>query len=212
MSEAFGNFWDEAHIQSGSLDKVADLICTGRTAVAMIPEFVSFPLFGKKSESRRVLDFGCGMGRNTFALSSYSENWIVVGYDNPAMISRTGEYCQLKYGKPIDQFNNVTFESDWQVVKQQKYDAVFACLVFQHIHEKYLVEYLNDLRSMTKLLVVHGRQFNDDNDKNTWKIMESQGYWPVVSLTVDEVGRCSVREYSSDVDPHCHRMNVYSLL
>jgi trans-aconitate methyltransferase len=211
MSEPFGNFWDMQQIETGSLDTVANLICTGKSAVNMVPEFVAFPLFGKKAETRNVLDFGCGMGRNTFAISQYSNKWNVTGYDNPAMISRANEYCQLKYDRPREQFSNVAFESDWQVIKSQRYDAVFACLVFQHIHEKYLVEYLNDLRGMTKLLVVHGRQFNDDNDKNTWKIMESCGYWPVASLTVDEVGRCLIKEYSSDLDGESHRVNIYAL-
>ena len=206
---SFNDFWGGESVKHDDIDVVMDKILTGRTVFEVTPDFWVFPVFGRKDKPRHILDFGCGIGRNTFALAEYSKNWIVAGYDNLSMISRTEEYRKLKYDKDIP---NAIFSSDWNAIKKMDFGAVFACIVFQHIHEEPLIQYLNDIKNMTKILVVHGRQFNDDNNKNTWKILESQGLFPIISLSVDHVGRCLIHEYNpEDEHPESHRINIYSL-
>lgn len=206
---SFPDFWGGECVKRDDLDVVMDKICTGKTAFEARPDFYVFPLLGRRDKHRHILDFGCGIGRNTFALSSYSQHWIVLGYDNQSMISRTEEYRKLKYDKDLP---NALFTSAWNAVKKMDFGAIFACIVFQHIHEEPLIQYLQDIKKMTKLLVVHGRQFNDDNNKNTWKILESQDLFPVVSLSVDNIGRCIIQEYNPESEPpESHRVNIYSL-
>jgi len=208
----FNDFWGGENVKTEDINVVMDKILTGRTVEMSVPDFCTFPALGRRDQIRHVLDFGCGIGRNTFALSIYSPKWLVVGYDNPSMISRTEEYCKRKYDKEVKDFPNVMFTSDWSALRKTDFGAIFACIVFQHIPEEALVEYLKDIKRMTKLLVVHGRQFNDDNQKNTWKILESQGLFPTVSLSVDSVGRCLIQEYNPDnEDLESHRVNIYNV-
>ena len=57
------------------------------------------------------------------------------------------------------------------IIKNEKFDVIFALLVFQHIHEKDINLYLKDIAKMTKKLIVFGRRYNDefltDNNKKT---------------------------------------------
>ena len=205
----FHDFWKDDSVQNGEIDVVMDKICTGKSAFEAQPDFCTFPILGRSDQPRHILDFGCGIGRNSFALAEYSKKWVICGYDNESMLSRTDEYRKLKYDKEI---SNVSFSANWDVIKKLDFGAVFACLVFQHIYEEPLVEYLKDIKKMAKLLVVHGRQFNDDNQKNTWKILEKVDLFPVVSFSVDNVGRCLIQEYNPEKeDPESHRINIYSL-
>jgi SAM-dependent methyltransferase len=209
----FGNYWSDDSIKNEDLNVILDRIVTGRTVETSTPDFFIFPVLGVRSQKRRILDFGCGVGRNAFALADYSPNWEIVGYDNQNMISRSEEYCQSKFGKLLTDYPNLQFESDWTRVKSTIYDATYAGLVFQHIPETTLKNYLHDLRmTTTKLLVVHGRKFNDDNQKDTWKIMESMGYYPVVSLSFNDVGMCIIQEYNPSVEHlESHMTNIYSI-
>ena len=169
-----------------------------------------YPDIGDSSERVGVLDFGCGVGRNSFALSLHSYAWSIVGYDNINMILNSQEYCQLKYRCSDVSFKNLEFECNWDAVKTKKFDCVLSVLCFQHIYESDLVTYLNDIRDLTNKMVVVGRRFNDDVDKdgnykNTWKILESCGYIP------DKlVGSADPSEYMSDGDPDEHFTCLYT--
>ena len=155
--------------------------------------------FLEKSNRRlKILDFGCGVGRNAFGLSEKSSNIDIVAYDNQKMLNRTAEYCSAKYDKNITDYPNITFTSNWEYVKSQKYDYVYATLVLQHIFEEELNQYCQDFKNITKTLIVHGRRQNDDTlngvHKNTWKILENNGLFPV-SCTLQ--GNCE-RVYSAE--------------
>ena len=91
---------------------------------------------------QRVLDFGCGFGRNTFYLASENKKWTVVGYDNDAMLHKTQEYSDLHY--PDTQFDNIQFNSDWNQIKTQTFDWIICWLVLQHIYVKDLKVYLKE--------------------------------------------------------------------
>ena len=78
--------------------------------------------------------------------------------------------------------------------------------MFQHIHEEDLNVYLNDIKSMTNRLIVSGRRFNDDSVdgkyKNTWQILENNGYHP---------SNADVIKYSIEGDPEEHITCVYDI-
>ena len=116
-----------------------------------------------------VLDFGCGIGRNTYYLKTIYDN--VVGYDLPPMI----EEFQKKFNG-----ENVTITSDWDNVKLLKFDDCLASLVFQHIPKPELENYLLDLQKMVKRLVLHGRTWQDFAGGYTLPIIEK--YFDVVEF------------------------------
>lgn len=96
-----------------------------------------------------ALDFGCGVGRNSVALSKVYHR--VIGFDLPNMVSIIPEE---------NKFSNIIYESDWDKVKTISYDLVLASLVFQHIHDDELNKYLAELD--TERLVLHSRTWMDD--------------------------------------------------
>ena len=100
-----------------------------------------------------VLDFGCGIGRNSIELSkSFKE---VYAFDLENMISLV----------PIkNKLENIKYTSNWEIIKNIKFDVVLASLVFQHIEDSELEIYLSDISKMTKKLVVHSRTWIDDTN------------------------------------------------
>ena len=113
----------------------------------------------------RSLDFGCGVGRNFPLLRSFSN--VVEGYDLPGMIEMCKREATADY-----------LESDWSQVKSRRYDVIFASLVFQHILPETLAEYLRDMATMTRYVLVAGRTTFDEpvGQPTVWKFIESQGY------------------------------------
>ena len=103
-----------------------------------------------------VLDFGCGMGRNLKWMMEKT-SWVVTGYDSSPMLDRAKKWLSSGSKRPIP-----TLVSGWEPLKPKKFDVVLAALVFQHIYNPELSEYLADLSRMTKTLVILGRRVNDD--------------------------------------------------
>jgi adenine specific DNA methylase Mod len=63
------------------------------------------------------------------------------------------------------------FGSEWEYIRQDKFDAIMAVLAFQHINEEEIVLYMEDFSRMTNRVLINGRRFNDDGKKNTWDIL-----------------------------------------
>lgn len=113
---------------------------------------------------RRVLDFGCGVGRNIVCMANNAHNWQVIGYDNAAMIRSASKYLVDKI--PAD--DDVTLLSDWgQVLNNaagNPFDTIFCCVSLQHIPEPQLREYLADFKKIGKELFVFGRRAIDPDN------------------------------------------------
>lgn len=203
MNKTF-NGWND--VEKLTLDNVVDLVLTNGTAETINSDMWLIPTIGDESKLLSVLDFGCGVGRNIFDFSQNFPNWKFYGYDNPHMIDKANEYSKLKFNKTIYDYSNLELISDWDRLKTIKFDCIYATIVFQHIHEKDLNVYLQDIKNMTNRLIVSGRRFNDDmvddNYKNTWQILENNGYYP---SNVNDI------KYSIDGDLEEHTLCVYDL-
>ena len=171
------NGWLE--VDKLDINETVDLILTGRTAAQAIPDQWIFPYIGGKDEDLNVLDFGCGVGRNTFGMKEYAPMWSITGYDNENMLNKIQEFhCIHYYNKPI--YKDITFSPEWNNLKSCRFNTIFCCLVLQHIYKNTLQSYIKDFKNMTNKLIVFGRRFNDDGgtETSTWSILEDNGLVP----------------------------------
>lgn len=203
------NSWDEIG-KSKNIDYIADSILTNRTCEDFYSDEWLYSSYLDKTDintnSISILDFGCGIGRNTFGMSYYDPNWFVMGYDNKYMIEHAVEYHSIKHSENSYP-TNLKFEYEWDKVRLLKFDFIICCVALQHIFEKDLNEYITDFKNMTKNLIVSGRRFNDDGGKNTWEILEKNGLIPCRCLK-NGVGDV---EYKKDGDPNEHLTHIYKL-
>ena len=156
------NFNEYGQIENHDLNQLIDLIVYNHNIDNIFADEWLLNFFNKSDKRLKILDFGCGVGRNVFGLLEKSSNIDIVAYDSEKMLERTSEYCHSKYNKNISDYPNVTFTSDWKYVKSQKFDYTYATLVLQHIFEEELNQYCQDFKNITKKLIVHGRRHNDD--------------------------------------------------
>jgi hypothetical protein len=82
-----------------------------------------------------------------------SPNWQITGYDSPAMLARAVDW--------LGPLGHVSFCSDWDQIRCQRFDAVLVCLVFQHMTLGDLLRTLADLCGMTPRLVIESRDWMD---------------------------------------------------
>lgn len=94
-----------------------------------------------------ILDFGCGDGG--YSRNIYKKYNNIHLFDYPEMIKDIPE--------DIASIHNVKIFSDWDKIKNNKYDEILATLVFQHIHPNDLDGYLHDMSKMTDRLIVKSR-------------------------------------------------------
>ena len=104
-------------------ENAGDLILTGYEG-----DFKDMPvydevrsLFGSGSTA---LDFGCGVGRNSVALSDTYDK--VISFDLPSMIGLVPEDNKL---------SNITYTTDWEHVKSFKFDILHLKNVIGVIYE-----------------------------------------------------------------------------
>lgn len=203
MNNSFNGWF---YVDQYNLNKVVDLVLTNGTAETIKSDMWLTPFIGDESTPLSILDFGCGVGRNIFDFSHNFPNWKFYGYDNPNMINKANEYSNIRFGKNIQQYSNLELFSDWDKLKTIKFDCIYATIVFQHIHEKDLNNYLQDIKQMTHKLIVSGRRFNDDmidgKYKNTWQILENNGFHPTNAKEIN---------YKIDGDPEQHITCIYDL-
>ena len=175
MKETFRNDW--ANVGKLNLEQVTNLIVTGRKPSEAQPDRWLYEWLGDGDKAISILDFGCGMGRNSFALATKFPLWSVFGYDSEGMIEKTKEFAEIHYKGVIPP--NLKFVADWEQLKTRTFDKIMCIIVLQHIMEADLAKYAQDFKSMTKFLLVSGRRFNDDkNNRSTWTILEEQGLVP----------------------------------
>lgn len=128
-----------------------------------------------------VLDFACGIGRNSYSLLKKFKK--VTCYDLPNMIQIMKETDVYKeYGSLLPVYDS------WEAVRGQQFDAIFCCLALQHIYEPELMQYLEDFRTMTNNLYVFTRSYNDDNKKLMLPmLLRKFDYVSAMGYTLEEI-------------------------
>lgn len=132
----------------------------------------------------RVLDFGCGLGRNFPLLAQLAPK--VVGFDLPPMIARCRDQA-LPAALRLD--------DDWPRLTEERFDLVYASLVLQHIETDTCRAYLHDFAAMAPHLYLLTRVSTD--------------FHANVLALVDETGRfdepeCTLVEH----DPRTHQLRA----
>lgn len=197
------NGWSNVDIMN--FDAVVDLIMTGHTADQMRPDEWLFKYLEDDNKPLTILDFGCGVGRNSFGLATLHPNWKIIGYDSEQMISRVPEYANINYNGKIP--INLSFISDWEYIKQYKFDRIICIIVLQHIKEYDLGIYLNDFKNMTNFLLVSGRRFNDDvKNRSVWTILEENGFYPEKFMRGN-----TIIPYNAEGNPEDHNTALYKI-
>lgn len=123
------------------------------------PSFLS--VIGEKNKKLKVLDFGCGIGRNLVGMAKYSSAWEIHGYDSAAMLGRAEVY--LKENLREKERNQIILFNDWEsTAKATNYDCIFCCLVLQHLPAELLARRLAEFAELSEWLLVLGRRTLDD--------------------------------------------------
>lgn len=182
----FRPFWDDL----GALTalQVAKRI---KASCVSLEEFVPEPSIVQALEGRsmgRILDFGCGVGRQVLAFLQTGAE--VVGFDNPAMIERAKERLGTHEG--------LTWTDCWEdVVSLAPYDAVVASLVFQHVPKNMLRLRLDALAQLTDRMLVLSRNAHDEGGAVSRLIVERKT-WEEVSRIDEPPGSCHPGHWFSE--------------
>ena len=134
--------------RSAAPDDLREQILTGFKAGKPFTPYV--PTLSLPARLDRVLDFGCGVGRNFPYLRTLAHS--VAGFDLPPMIER----CRTLATESAD-----LLSADWQTVRIQRFDLIFAALVLQHVEYNQSCAYIADFARMTPLVYVLTRAQSD---------------------------------------------------
>jgi SAM-dependent methyltransferase len=104
--------------------------------------------------AKTVMDFGCGLGKNSFVMADLGMR--VTMYDFPNIISI------MKKSPSYKRLSDILIAEDrWMNVCMRQYDVILANFVFQHMPVAVADEYLDCMKQMTGRLLVHGRSHMD---------------------------------------------------
>lgn len=164
------HFWETLNDK----DIALDAILTGyKGSVENMPVYDN--VLGKFKGGARVLDFGCGAGRNLLALTVKYDQ--VYGYDYPNMLKfvsrETSSHPAIKLSSSLDQICSNT------------YDEVLCSLVLQHIHRDELEKILQKLTLCAPRFIIHSRTWLDFTFEEIMPILEKY-------FTIEEI------EYQKD--------------
>jgi SAM-dependent methyltransferase len=144
----------------------------------------SLEILKSNTDMNKVLDFGCGMGRNLNYLKSISK--YVIGFDTEVMISNLKKTSNNEYA-----FETFNFEDFY---KYAPFDFVYECTVFQHMPPQEVLFRLMQIRSITKYVYLTTRCYNDmfrdfqnkAGGVNLLKLVDSLNSFEVVDISIDK--------------------------
>lgn len=129
-------------------DELREKILTGYKAGKPFTPYE--PTVAMPAAPARVLDFGCGLGRNFPLLTRLSPT--VVGFDLPPMVDR----CRQLPPVP-----GVELTDDWRRLREESFDLVYAALVLQHIETGACRTYVRDFAGMAPFVYLLTRASTD---------------------------------------------------
>jgi SAM-dependent methyltransferase len=117
--------------------KLEEFLETGISDIRSLMEFVES--LGVSLRGGRALDFGCGVGRLTQALTGYFQE--VDGVDiAPSMVQQARRYNQ--FGEKVRY--HVNGRADLQLFADCTFDLIYSKLVLQHIRPVYAKSYIQE--------------------------------------------------------------------
>jgi SAM-dependent methyltransferase len=169
--------------RADDIDDVRERILTGFRDGKPFTPYI--PTLALPAALGRVLDFGCGLGRNFPYLTSIARE--VTGFDLPPMIER----CRAALAGG----DTVHLSSDWGDVASQSYDLVVATLVLQHIETAPCRAFLEDFARIAPAVYLLTR-VRSDFDVNVLELIAETGRF--------DAGVCVEVEH----DPGTHQLRV----
>lgn len=142
------------------------------------------PTVAWPARTTRVLDFGCGLGRNFPYLRAVASE--VVGFDLPPMIAKCRE---------VESAAGVALCDDWNDVRGRRFDVIYASLVLQHLDTPLCRQYLRDFAGMAPLVYLLTRSDTDFGEHMFELVAESGAYVVDQCVAVDH-------------DPDTHQLRV----
>jgi SAM-dependent methyltransferase len=133
---------------SSETEELKEHILTGSRSGKPFAPYV--PTIALPSPVDRVLDFGCGVGRNFPYLKQIARQ--VTGFDLPPMIER----CRALAAVPAERLAD-----DWDALRSERFDLVFCALVLQHIEPAACRAFLADFARMSPHIYLLSRATSD---------------------------------------------------
>jgi SAM-dependent methyltransferase len=168
--------------RSADPDDIRERILTGFKAGKPFTPYT--PTIALPTPLQRVLDFGCGLGRNFPYLTNVADR--VTGFDLPEMIAR----CRAIGTHAIDRLDD-----DWTRLREERFDLVFASLVLQHVETDLCRVYLRDFSRMAPAVYLLTRTDSDFGENVVELVAASNAY---------DAGPCIQVEH----DPETHQLLV----
>lgn len=163
-------------------DEVRERILTGYRGGKPFTPYV--PTIALPSPLDRVLDFGCGLGRNFPYLNTIARS--VSGFDLPPMIAR----CRALPAQPVDLLSD-----DWALVSSGRFDLIYAALVLQHVEPDAARSYVGDFARLSPGVYLLTR-VESDFGENVLELFASSGLF--------DGGECVEVEH----DPATHQLRA----
>jgi len=165
-------------VASGTIDDIKEALITGyKSGARYLPH--NFPLLNPAATPCRILDFGCGIGRNFSSLQRFANS--LTGFDIPEMI----EACRLH-----SEIENAELSSDWNAIASKRYDLTVATLTLQHVTPRSaLLYYLEGIARISPYLYISSRAWWDgEQHDNLLKLILDTGHFEFFkgSLNLDE--------------------------
>lgn len=167
---------------SADPDDIRERILTGFKAGKPFTPYA--PTIALPTPLQRVLDFGCGLGRNFPYLTTVADR--VTGFDLPEMIAR----CRALATHAIDRLDD-----DWTRLREERFDLVFASLVLQHVETDLCRAYLRDFSRMAPAVYLLTRTDSDFGENVVELVAATNAY---------DAGPCIEVEH----DPETHQLLV----
>lgn len=132
--------------KKGNKWEIGDFFDTGRKEIDSIMKYVES--LGIKVQTKKALDFGCGVGRLTQALAYYFDE--VYGVDiAPSMIELAEKYNNL--GDKCKYYLNES--GDLELFNDNSFNFIYSSLTLLHMKPKYSKNYI---REFLRILVPDG--------------------------------------------------------